>query len=115
MLNLADEHRIIRAGDQIAESYECKVGTIEEVNEIQEEEEQEDADQAGDEATKKQQFHKLLTDLKIRDNELLKENPAIRQKLMEILERHQDVFSSPGKKIGRTNLMEFTARTVPGA
>ena len=55
------------------------MGTIEEVNEIQEEEEQEDADQAGDETTKKQQFHKLLTDLKIRDNELLKENPAIRR------------------------------------
>ena len=34
---------------------------------------------------------------------------------MEILERHQDVFSSPGKTIGRTNLMEFTVRTVPGA
>ena len=62
-----------------------------------------------------EQFQQLLKDLKIDKNTVLMANPAIRQRLIEMLEKYQDVFSSPGKNIGKTHLVEFVVRTVPGA
>ena len=34
--------------------------------------------------------------------------------MVELLEKYQEVFSSPEKSTGRTNLVEFTVRTLPG-
>ena len=94
VLNLASEFRIIKAGEQIGESYPCQVGTVEAVQEIEEDELQEDKAQVEDKAqsedkgTKKQQFQQLLEDLGIAENKLLTNNPGIRQRLVEILEKH---------------------------
>ena len=119
VLNLASEFRIIKAGEQIGESYACQVGTVESIQEIKDEEDSNEEAQAGNTETKeqekKQQFQKLLEELGIAENEILRNNPGIRQRLVEMLERYQEVFSSPERSIGRTNLVEFVVRTVPGA
>ena len=56
VLNLASEFRIIKAGEQIGESYPCQIGTVEAIQEIKEEDElQEDKVQSEDKGTKKQE------------------------------------------------------------
>ena len=56
-----------------------------------------------------------MEELKIEENVVLKRNPAVKQKLMDILEQYQEVFSSPEKIIGRTNLIEFQIKVIPGS
>ena len=67
------------------------------------------------EQIQKKNFCALIAELKIEENVILRKNPAIKQKLMDILEKYQDVFSSPEKAIGLTNLIEFQIKVVPGA
>ena len=56
-----------------------------------------------------------MEELKIEENVVLKRNPAEKQKLMDILIKYQEVFSSPEKIIGRTNLIEFQIKVIPGS
>ncbi|MDP6725577.1 MAG: reverse transcriptase family protein, partial [Arenicellales bacterium] len=114
VLNLAPDFRWIAAGEEIAEAYDCQVETIEAINEIKEED-QPAEEQMERTPVQEEQFQQLLKDLKIDKNAVLMANPAIRQRLIEMLEKYQDVFSSPGKNIGKTHLVEFVIRTVPGA
>ena len=110
VLNLASEFRIVKAGEGIGDAYECRVDTVKAIEEIEE-----NCDTEAKERDEKEQLRTLLKDLGIAENELLKNNPGIRQRPIEILEKHKEVFSSPEKNIGRTNLVEFTVRTIPGA
>ena len=58
----------------------------------------------------------LIKKLKIEENEILKENPVIKDKLIQIIEEYSDVFSDPeGVEIGTTDLIEFSVELKEGA
>ena len=58
----------------------------------------------------------LIKKLKIEENEILKENPVVKDKLIQIIEEYSDVFSDPeGVEIGTTDLIEFSVELKEGA
>ena len=59
-------------------------------------------------------FDKLLKDLKIEGNPLLKKHPKIKKKLKSVLFKYSDVFSSDQCSVGGTDLMEADLRVPPG-
>ena len=121
--NISEEFRIIKKGEQVGESSSCEV--IKEMsmdpNDKKESQDQEkvqkesEQNSGTEEEVRKRNFCTLITELKIEENVILKKNPAVKQKLMEILEKYQEVFSSPEKIIGRTNLIEFNVKITPGS
>ena len=56
----------------------------------------------------------LIRDLRIDENDLLKANPAIREKLKALVREYTDIFSSPEQNIGKTDLIEFEINLEPG-
>ena len=58
----------------------------------------------------------ILKKLKIEENEILSENPKIKEKLIELVIEYADVFSDPeGTQIGTTKLLEFDVKLKEGA
>ena len=108
VLNLSGDFKIIRKGEEIARRYVCRVRKIAENHQ--------DRPEGGSEAEKWQEhFCQLVEDLTIEEKEILERNPEVRQRLLEMVEKHQDVVSSLDQAIGRTNFVENTVQIVPGA
>ena len=82
VLNLSGDFKIIRKGEEIAESYPCTVGKIaglEETHQDQPEDGVEDQPKEGTEAEKRQEhFRQWVKDLMIEETEILKRNPEVR-------------------------------------
>ena len=58
----------------------------------------------------------ILKKLKIEENEILKKNPAIKGKLIQLVSEYADVFSDPeGVQIGTTDLIEFDIELKEGS
>ena len=58
----------------------------------------------------------IIKKLKIEENEILKKNPVVKDKLIQVIEDYADVFSDPeGVEIGTTDLIEFDVRLKEGA
>ena len=58
----------------------------------------------------------ILKKLKIEENEILKENPMIKEKIIQLVKDYADVFSDPeGVQIGTTDLLEFNVELKEGA
>ena len=52
---------------------------------------------------------RVLEDLKLEENEILKRNPRIKQQTIDLVTEYIDVFGEKGKsEIGLTKLVEFT-------
>ena len=59
------------------------------------------------------QFQSVVEGLKINDKKLLKENPAVKERLKRILFRYRRIFSEPGdieNEVGLTDLIEFKVK-----
>ena len=56
-----------------------------------------------------------MIEIEIEENAILQRNPDVKQKLVDILERYQEVFSSPEKAKGQTSLIQFQNKRVPGS
>ena len=58
----------------------------------------------------------LIKKLKIEENEILKSNPTVKEKVIELIAEYRDVFSDPeGQQIGTTDLVEFEVELQEGA
>ena len=58
----------------------------------------------------------IIKKLKIEENRILKENPLVKDKLIQMIEEYADVFSDPeGVEIGTTDLIEFEVKLKEGA
>ena len=58
----------------------------------------------------------LLKKLKIEENGILGQNPLIKERLIELVDRYADVFCDPeGTQIGTTDLMEFDIQLKEGS
>ena len=96
MLNIGSEPHIIKKGQTIA-TYEELVGRGNA------------RPLAEDKITKlaPSDAKKVIEELKIEENEMLKSKPEIKMKLKELITKYKDVFSNPDAQIGTTTLMEF--------
>ena len=58
----------------------------------------------------------ILQKLKIDENEILKGNAVVKDKLIQIIQEYEDVFSDPeGVEIGTTDMIEFDVKLKEGA
>ena len=58
----------------------------------------------------------IVKKLKLDENQILKENPVVKEKLLQIVEEYLDVFSDPESvEIGTTDLLEFEVKLKEGA
>ena len=58
----------------------------------------------------------IVKKLKLDENQILKENPLVKDKLLQVIEEYVDVFSDPeGVEIGTTDLIEFEVKLKEGA
>ena len=60
-------------------------------------------------------FSKLLDDLKLTDNPMLRRKPALQAGLVELLREYQEVFSNAENQFGHTKYIECTLRMKEGA
>ena len=58
---------------------------------------------------------KLWADLKLEDNEILKQVPEISKKLYTMLDEYQDVFSNDTCQVGKTSWETFKIELLPDA
>lgn len=49
----------------------------------------------------------IIKELKIEENPVLSEHPIIKDQVKQLLHEFADVFSRPGRELGRTNLVEY--------
>ena len=57
--------------------------------------------------SKEDNLQKLYEDLRLDENQMLKEHPEMLKKVKDLVQKYQDVFSSPEQATGKTNLTEF--------
>ena len=107
VMNIQDENVVIKKGSEIARITTVRIGqqSKEPITEVPSEKVLKVEDRS----------EKLLQDLQIEENEMLRSNPEIKQKVKDLVVEYQDVFSEPGNEIGKTNLMEFTLDLKPEA
>ena len=101
MLNLSEENFLIRKGSQIATYQRVRIKKpvtgSEGIKDLREE----------DKTTKEEIVRNMVSALKIDENEMLKENPTVKRRVLELIEEYYDVFADPETQFGHTNLMEF--------
>ena len=60
--------------------------------------------------------NKIIEDLQLHNNTLLKEAPEVKRKVSDLVKEFADVFSEEGKdKVGSTGLIEFEVQLKEGA
>ena len=104
VLNLHPWDIKIPKGTQIGEVHPLKMTkpetkVKEDISEIQDEE----------------NLENLYKELKLDENKMLLEHPAMMTKVKETIRKYKNVFSNPEQTIGRTNLMEFNIQLEEGA
>ena len=106
ILNLAEEPITLKKGTQVGTAHMTKVRTKQpdkpSVN-IVEDENKEDI------------LKQLFEDLKLDENEMLKDNPENLAKVKSLVTEYRDIFTSPEVAMGKTNLMEFEINLEPDA
>ena len=63
--------------------------------------------------TQREKLCTLMNELEIEEDAILKRYLAVQQKLVDIPERYQKVFSSPQKEKEQTNLIKCQDKVVP--
>ena len=105
VLNLGQEDRILKKGRTVGTASRLRVvqnqdsGGVKTVS---------DEDRA-------KQLDELVEKLNLKSNKMLKDNPEIMKKLLVILDKYQEVFSTPEAETGNTDLVEFEVNLQPGA
>ena len=106
ILNLAEEPITLKKGTQVGTAHMTRVRTKQpdkpSVNIVEDE---------NKEAILKQ----LFEDLKLDENEMLKDNPENLAKVKSLVTEYRDIFTSPEVAMGKTNLMEFEINLEPDA
>ena len=104
MLNLGEENVLIKKGSTVAtyQRVQIKKPITEDgsIKNLQEE----------DKTTKEEVVRNMVAALKINENEMLKGNPTMKRKVVELIEEYYDVFADPETQFGHTNLMEFEVK-----
>ena len=81
--------------------------------EIQEDDDHQASQETVNKVEKEDRLEKLLEDLNIHNNKVLNENPGIKKKLIKLLDKHIDTFSSAETSYGHTDLIEFDIKLLP--
>jgi len=104
MLNLGEENVLIKKGSTVATYQRVQIkkpvtkdGSI---KNLQEE----------DKTTKEEVVRNMVAALKINENEMLRVNPTVKRKVVELIEEYYDVFADPETQFGPTNLIEFVVK-----
>ena len=58
---------------------------------------------------------RILEDLRLKDKEVLKEDPKKMREAEKLVREFSEVFSNPAQTIGKTSLMEFEVKLKPGS
>ena len=103
VLNLEGE-RVLRAGTQVAEI--CPTGHI--LKEVPKEKVRSTQETDG-------RVEELVKELRLDEKELLKADPKLKEKLVELVREYLDIFSSPEEVFGKTSLVEFEINLEPGS
>ena len=102
VLNL-EEERVLRAGTQIAKL----IPTKHILNKVEGERVRVAKEDPG-------RVEELWKELRLEENEMLKKEPELKEKLKELIKEYSDIFSSPEQSFGKTSLIEFEIRLEPG-
>ena len=105
VINYSNENIYLRKGNIIGKFTELKEGQWEQgtIGKV--------AEQPPDDEI----FEKIISDLKIKDNEYLKKDKKRLSEVVELIREYQDVFSSPQTPFGNTDLIEFQVDLKPGS
>ena len=105
MINIGKESRMLKRGETIA--------TFTELQEVEPRQQTKPREQISQLTAA--EMDNLYTELKIDENEILKENPEIKQQLKDLIQEYADIFSSPTEEFGKTSLLEFDIKLKKNA
>ena len=100
ILNLDDRKQTLKKGTQVAEIRLLKTVPRE-------------GDKIGKISNDKE-VRELWEQLRLEENEMLKENPRLMDSVKRLVKEYSDIFSSPEEAIGRTDLIEFDIKLKQG-
>ena len=108
ILNLGEEDVIIPKGTEIGLALPMKAGQRA-LDPSPEDEPAIKTTKDGDD------LQRIYDELKLDQNEILKQNPQLMADLKTLVRDYSDIFSSPERAIGKTDLVEMEIKLVPGA
>lgn len=112
ILNNSDKDVIIKKGAILGKVEFMEPKSIGDIQRMEEKESEEVTQELqGEELEKHQQ--KILADLKIEDNEMLREHPEAKDKMIKLVRRFWKTFGEPNLTTGLTELAEFKIRLKP--
>ena len=114
VLNTGDKDIMVKGGTILGNVEFMEPLTMGDIKRMEEKEKEElKMEFSEDEILKHQE--KIIGDLQIEDNEILKANPDAKKRLLEMVRKYWKTFGTPSTTTGLTDLAEFRIKLKPGA